>query len=119
MKKFIVASAIALSLALVTILGVGYFAVRGLSAAAGTAITWLEPLIESSLPAELAPAEIQERLDTALARVRDGHVDAQALRDTVLWLPGALLDGSLDAAEVEALAGKLDRIIAAPVQAES
>jgi len=119
MKKIVIVSAIALSIALVTIVGAGVLAVRGLGAAAGTAITWLEPIIESSLPVGLAPAEIKERLDTALVRVRDGRVDPQALRDTVLWLPGALLDGRLDDAEVEALAGKLDRMIAAPVQAES
>ena len=99
---------------IVSVAGAGYLAVRGIGAVAGTALTWLEPAVRSALPAAVAPAEIQQRLDRALEVVRDGQIDGEALRDTVLWLPGALLDGRLDQTEVEVLAGKLDRVIAAP-----
>ena len=101
-----------------SIAGAGYLVVRGVSAA-GTALTWLEPVVRSSLPPGLTPERIQQRLDLALEQVREGRIDAPALRETVLWLPGALLDGKLDDAELSALAAKLDRVIATPPQAES
>ena len=106
-----------LGLALVSAVGAGYLAVRGIGAAAGYALTSIEPMVRQALPPELATALVQERLDRVLALVRDGRVDTTALRDTVLWLPGALFDGQLDAAEIDVLAGKLDRVIAAPVPA--
>lgn len=108
-----------IAVAILFVAGAGYLAVRGAAAIAGTAFTWLEPVVRSSLPPELAPAEIKERLDTALAQIREGRIDGEALRDTVFWLPGALLDGRLDEAEVEALTSKLDRVIAKQAQAES
>lgn len=117
--KIAIASAIVL--VLVSVVGVGVLAVRGIGAAAGTALTWLEPVVRGALPSELATTEIEQRFDRVLALVRAGRIDGAALRDTVVWLPGALLDGQLDSAEVETLAGKLDRVIAAPAspQAES
>jgi glycerate kinase len=115
--KLAIVSGIALAISCIA--GTGYLVIRGAGAAAGTALTWLEPVVRSSLPTELDLAEIHERLDTALARMGEGRIDRAALRETVLWLPGALLDGMLDEAEIEALAGKLDRVIAAPAQVES
>jgi len=119
--KIAIAAAIILVLVLGSVVGAGVLAVRGIGAAAGTALTWLEPVVRSALPSELATAEIEQRFDRVLALVRAGNIDGAALRDTVAWLPGALLDGQLDSAEVETLAGKLDRVIAAPTspQAES
>lgn len=114
-----VAIAAALVFVIVSIAGAGYLVVRGASSAAGSALAWLEPVVRNSLPPGLDPAEIEERLAVALALVREGRIDGAALRDTVLWLPGALLDGRLDDAEVEALAGKLDRLIASPARVES
>ena len=115
--KTVIASV--LVLALVSVAGAGYLAVRGIGAAAGHALAWLEPAVRSALPAELASAEIERRLDRALALVRDGRIDAAALRDTVLWLPGALIDGRLDAAEADVLARSLERVIAPPAPAET
>jgi len=115
MKLAIIASA--LVVVIVSVAGAGYLAVRGIGAVAETALTWLEPAVRSALPAEIAPAEIQQRLDRTLALVRDGQIDGGALRETVLWLPGALVDGQLDGAEIDILAGKLDRLIAAPAPA--
>ena len=94
MKLAIIASA--LVVAIVSVAGAGYLAVRGIGAVAGTALTWLEPAVRSALPAEIARAEIQQRLDRTLALVRDGQ---------------------LDGAEIEILAGTLDRVIAAPAPA--
>jgi hypothetical protein len=94
MKLAIIASA--LVVVIVSVAGAGYLAVRGIGAVAGTALTWLEPAVRSALPAEIARAEIQQRLDRTLALVRDGQ---------------------LDGAEIEILAGKLDRVIAAPAPA--
>lgn len=106
-----------LLLALVSIVGAGYLAVRGMGAAAGYALAWAEPLVRDALPPGLAPDRVKEQLDRAVALAREGRFDGGALRETVLWLPGALLDGQLDAAEIEMLAGKLDRVIAEPAPA--
>ena len=115
--KLAVASALFFVIA--SVAGTGYFVVRGAGHAAGVALAWLEPVVRTSLPPALDPAAIEARLGAALALVREGRIDAAALRDTVLWLPGALLDGRLDDAEVERLADELDRVIAAPARAES
>jgi hypothetical protein len=106
-----------LVLALVSIVGVGYLAVRGIGAAAGYALSWAEPLVRDALPPGLAPERVKEQLDRAVTLAQEGRIDGGALRETVLWLPGALLDGQLDAAEIEVLAGKLDRMIAEPAPA--
>lgn len=116
MKVVIAASTL---LALLIIGGAGYLLIRGASAVAGTLLTWAAPAVEAALPPELAPAGMRERLDRVIALTTEGRIDASALNDTVLLLPGALLDGKLEPQEVEALSQALDRAIAPPKPAES
>ena len=115
--KVVIASSILL--AILVIGGSGYLLVRGASAVAGTVFTWVVPAVQAALPPELASAEMCERLDRVIALAGEGRIDASELRDTVLWLPGALLDGRLDPQEVEALSKALDRAIAPPKRVES
>jgi len=103
--------------ALVSIVGAGYLAVRGIGAAAGYALSWAEPLVRDALPSGLAPERVQEQFQQAILLAQEGRIDGGALREIVLWLPGALLDGQLAAAEIEVLTGKLDRMIAEPAPA--
>ena len=104
----------ALVLIVVSVVSVGWLAVRGAGAAASLALEWARPAVAetlAALPAELAPADLEARLDRALAAIRDGRVDGSAMRETLAWLPTALLDGELDAGEIAVLGAKLDRLL--------
>jgi hypothetical protein len=109
--KLVTAIGAALALLSVAVLGTGYLLVRGTASAATSALEWARPLIESALPPELAPGRIAEPLDRAIALARDGRLDPAALRETLIWLPAALLDGQLDAGEITALGARLERMI--------
>lgn len=115
--KLVIAASILL--VVLVIGGTGYLLVRSASAVAGTLLSWAAPAVEAALPPELAPAEMRERLDRVIALAAEGRIDASALSDTVLLLPGALLDGRLDPQEVEALSQTLDRAIVPAKPAES
>jgi hypothetical protein len=101
----------AAALLLVVIIGTGVLLVRGAATAATAALEWAQPAIESALPRDLAPDVVADRLDRAIAVAREGRVNGAVVRDALFWLPLALLDGQLDAAEVAELGARLDRIV--------
>lgn len=61
-----------------------------------------------------APPEVREqaraRLDSTVEALRSGRFDPAVLSEAAWWLPGALVDGQLDANERRALWEKLDRL---------
>lgn len=113
MKLALASIAIVSCLALVA---AGVLAVRGLASATAWALEVARPMVES-VPVALEPARLGERLDGAVAALRDGRVDGAAVRDTLVWLPAALLDGQLDRDEIATLERNLDRILAVPGEA--
>lgn len=85
---------------------------QGASLAARAAEAGLEQArvaLESSVPRETRDAAAAH-LDTTITALREGRFDAGVLREAAFWLPGALLDGSLDAAETKVLWEKIDRL---------
>lgn len=102
--------------ACVATIGAGVLAVRGLASATAWALDATRPIVEA-VPIALAPGRLGERLDAAIVALRDGRVDGGAVRETLLWLPSALLDGQLDRDEVALLERNLDRILAVPGEA--
>jgi hypothetical protein len=92
---------------------VGFVVWKGAALAAGGAAFALEQArttLEQAAPPE-ARERARERVDAALSALRHGRFDAAALRETALWLPGALVDGHLDAEERELFWRKLERAI--------
>ena len=90
----------------------GFVAWQGATLAgrgAAAALEQARATLEQAAPPE-ARERARARLDEALAALRSGRFDAAALREAAFWLPGALADGRLDAAERELLWSKLDRI---------
>jgi len=99
---------------LLLIAGLGWLAVQSVSLVAGgvrTGIEIVRPYVEESLPVGLSRDALERQLDAAAEAARNGRLDLGAARDTLWWLPGALLDGELDAAETATLASKLERIV--------
>jgi hypothetical protein len=111
-----IAIATALALFLVSSLALGWLVVQGAGAAASMALAWARPAVTeavASLPTELTPGELEGQVDRALAALREGRVDGGVVRETLAWLPAALLDGELNADEIAQLATQLERLIGA------
>lgn len=111
MKLVIATVAVVAALVVAGVIGAGVLAVRGVASATAWALETARPMVEA---APGMTGQIAERVDGAVAALREGRVDPGAVREALVWLPGALLDGRLDAEEVALLERKLDRILAAP-----
>jgi len=109
-----IAIAAALAFFLVSSLALGWLVVQGAGAAASVALAWAKPAVTeavASLPTHLTSGDLEGQLDRAVAALREGRVDGGAVRETLAWLPVALLDGELNADEIAQLATKLERLI--------
>jgi hypothetical protein len=109
--KILLAGALAFGLLLV---GVGWLVAQSAALVATgvrAGIDVVRPYVEEGLPVGISREALEQRLDAAAEAARNGRIDLEAARDTLRWLPGALLDGQLDAAETAALGAKLERIV--------
>jgi autotransporter translocation and assembly factor TamB len=100
-------------LAAVAAIGIGWAVTSGGALLARTAASGLEMVraeVAASLPPGLDRQRIETEVDAAMQALREGQIDGAVLRETLAWLPGALLDGQLDKAETLALGEKLARI---------
>jgi hypothetical protein len=96
--------------------GIGYFALRGIGSATGWALEQLRPVVTSAVGHSPETVQLQKRLGRAITLVREGRVDGAVVLETLVWLPGALLDGRLDASEVDTLGASLERVIGPAVE---
>jgi hypothetical protein len=113
MAKWILAAigvVAAACIGLVALAAVAFWQGASLAARAAEAgIQQARVALESAVPRETRDAAAAQ-IDTTITALREGRFDAGVLRETVVWLPGALLDGTLDAAETQALWEKMDRL---------